>query len=91
MPHMRIDRGHRTRLPLCDCGWRGHTTCSTRSAYAQLVAHELDHHPESKRARNAAGNYRMRHAANSENVGTPRRSFVPCTTTRSSAPPPRSA
>lgn len=60
----RIDKGARTYLPLCSCGWRGVTVTSMPSAHRQAAFHELDQHAGTHRARNAARNHQRRHTEN---------------------------
>lgn len=60
MPRCKFDKGPRTTLPLCSCGWRGQTTTSTASAHRQAVQHELDAHPGDQHARDAVKKARKR-------------------------------
>lgn len=58
----RLDKSPTTTLPVCTCGWRGHTTTVADRARREAIAHELDAHPGEHHARDAAKKARRRHA-----------------------------
>lgn len=65
MAHIRIDRGARTHLPICSCGWRGATTTDPSRARSQATAHEMQAHAGDHHRRRADRMHRARHAADS--------------------------
>lgn len=56
----RLDKSPTTTLPVCTCGWRGHTTTVADRARREAIAHELDAHPGEHHARDAAKKARRR-------------------------------
>lgn len=65
MARIRIDRGARTHLAICTCGWRGTTTSDPNRARHQATAHEIQHHAGDHHRRRADRMHRSRHAADS--------------------------
>lgn len=60
----QIDRGARTFLPLCGCGWRGLPATSHGEALHEARHHELRAHPGDLHTAKALDNHRRRNGSN---------------------------
>jgi hypothetical protein len=68
---IKLDLSPSTVVVWCtECPWFQDLTTARVAAHNLAVDHEVEAHPESRRARDTRDLYLKRHAVNSQNVGT---------------------